>query len=173
MGSQSKDVQVASSDQTSLGVWSVSISGAENTGDRVTRPSWLQSTYLRGFTIHWSAALLAQGWPGGRPVLATNVEKLPPEPRRHHGGGHGLGVFQYNCESLRAPDRLQSVLEQTSLAYNAHCSMGWRVDQTWVPFLLTQPQWTTSKRWMHDCGQHQVPSHSYQMCTPLDAWTDC
>ena len=45
-------------------------------------------------------------WPGWRPGLETNVEKLPPEPRRIHRGGHGLGVFQYNCESLRAPDRL-------------------------------------------------------------------
>ena len=45
-------------------------------------------------------------WPGWRPVPETNVEKLPPEPRRHRRGGHCLGVFQYNCESLRAPDRL-------------------------------------------------------------------
>ena len=45
-------------------------------------------------------------WPGWRPVLETDIQKLPPEPRRHHKGRHGLCVFQYNCESLRAPDRL-------------------------------------------------------------------
>ena len=49
-------------------------------------------------------------WPGWRPVLETNVEKLPPKPRRHHRGGHGVGVFQYNCESLRAPDRLHELM---------------------------------------------------------------
>ena len=49
-------------------------------------------------------------WPGWRPVAETDIEKLPPEPRRHHRGGHGLGVFQYNCESLRAPDRLYELM---------------------------------------------------------------
>ena len=32
--------------------------GAENTRDRVMRPSWLQKIYLRGCTILWSATLL-------------------------------------------------------------------------------------------------------------------
>ena len=36
-------------------------------------------------------------WPGWRPVLGTNGEKLPPEARRQRRGGHGLGVFHYNC----------------------------------------------------------------------------
>ena len=49
-------------------------------------------------------------WPGWRPEPETNVEKLPPEPRRHRRGGHGLGVFQYSCESLRAPDRLYELM---------------------------------------------------------------
>ena len=40
----------------------------------------------------------------------VHVEKLPPEPRRHRRGGHGLVVFQYNCESLRAPDRLYELM---------------------------------------------------------------
>ena len=45
-------------------------------------------------------------WPGWRSVPETSTEKLPPEPRRH-----GLGcVFQYNCESLRAPDRLHDLM---------------------------------------------------------------
>ena len=46
-------------------------------------------------------------WPRRRKPM---LEKLPPEPRRHHRGGHGLGVFQYNCESLRAPDRLYELM---------------------------------------------------------------
>ena len=66
--------------------------------------SWLQKTYLRGYTIHWSATLLDTS--GAQPVPETNVEKLPPEPRRHRRGGHGLGVVQYSCESLRVPHRL-------------------------------------------------------------------
>ena len=49
-------------------------------------------------------------WPGWTPEPETNVEKLPPEPRRHRRGGHGLGVFQYTCESLRAPDRLHELM---------------------------------------------------------------
>ena len=32
--------------------------GAGNTVDRVTRPSWPQRVYMRGFTIHWNATLL-------------------------------------------------------------------------------------------------------------------
>ena len=34
------------------------------------------------------------------------------------------------------------------------------VDQKRVSFLLTQQKWSAPKRWMHDCGQHQFPSHS-------------
>ena len=48
--------------------------------------------------------------PGWRSLPETISEKLPPEPRRHHRGGHGLGVFQYNRESLRASDRLYELM---------------------------------------------------------------
>ena len=60
------------------------VTGSESTRGRVTRSGWLQRIYLRGFLGH-------KWWPSWRPVPA-NVEKLPPEPRRHHRGGHGLGV---------------------------------------------------------------------------------
>ena len=46
----------------------------------------------------------------GRVGDPSGIEKLPPEPRRHHRGGHRPGVFQYNCESLRAPDRLYELM---------------------------------------------------------------
>ena len=49
-------------------------------------------------------------WPGWRPLPETSVEKLPPEPRRQRRADHGLGVLQYNCESLLAPDRLYELM---------------------------------------------------------------
>ena len=79
-----------------------------------------EDIYLRGFTIHYSlertALLDTSGGQVGDPCRQAMSEKLPPEPRRHHRGGHGLGVFQYNCESLQAPDRL---CELTALAKGA------------------------------------------------------
>ena len=52
------------------------------------------------------------------------------------------------------------------------------MDQSRVPFLFTQPQWTAAKRRMHDGDQHQVCSHSDQMRTSLDGrilgfWLQC
>ena len=94
--SQSKDTQDNMASSGSGMRWrleSVDI-GAEDTTDRVMRPSWLQRIYLRGFTIHWSATLLdTSGGQVGDPCRKPDVEKLPPEPRRHRRGGHGLGVF--------------------------------------------------------------------------------
>ena len=43
-------------------------------------------------------------------MLATSIEKLPPEPRRQHITDHGLGVFQHYCESLRAPEGLYELM---------------------------------------------------------------
>ena len=73
---------MASSDQASLFRLECVVTGAENTRDQVTQPNWLQRFSL------------GQNWPGWKPVLETDDEKLPPAPRRHHRGGHGLGVFQ-------------------------------------------------------------------------------
>ena len=85
-----------------LGVWRVSISGPriQGSSDAV---QLAKSIYLRGFTTHGSATFFGhKWWPSWWPVLTTNVEKLPPEPRRHHTGRQGLAVLQYNCESLRS-----------------------------------------------------------------------
>ena len=85
--------------------------GTEDTRDRVMRPSWLQEDKLGRVQDSLERNSLGhKWWPGWRPVPGTNVEKLPPEPRRHRRGRHGLGVFQYHCESLRAPDRLYELM---------------------------------------------------------------
>ena len=55
--------------------------GAENTGDRVTRPSWLQRMYLRGFTTHWSATLLdTSGGQDGGPCRQPMVRNFLLNP---------------------------------------------------------------------------------------------
>ena len=95
----------ALSDQASLGVWKVSIPSdaaqlAPSPGDLLAR-------------LHESLQHISLGhtwWPERRPLLETIIDKLPPEPRRQHRREHDLGVFQYNCESLRAPDRLYELL---------------------------------------------------------------
>ena len=38
------------------------------------------------------------------------LRNFPREPRRQHSAEHGLGVFQYNCESLREPNRLYELM---------------------------------------------------------------
>ena len=56
---------------------------------------------------------LGHTWsPGWTLLRETSTEKLLHEPRRQHRRDHGLGVFQYNCESLRAPDRLYELMTQ-------------------------------------------------------------
>ena len=49
-------------------------------------------------------------WPGWRPSPETSIEKLPREQRRQHRREHGLGVFQYTCESLQARVRLYELM---------------------------------------------------------------
>ena len=63
-------------------------------------------------------------WPGWRPLLETSAEKLPSQLRRQHRAEHGLGVFQHNCESLRAPDRLHELmaLADTTDTVSSHSS---------------------------------------------------
>ena len=107
--SQSKDAQesMASSDQASLGVWSVSLLEREYKGPSDAAQLAPGDILAKVHDSMEHNCLGHKWWPGWRPVPETNVEKLPPEPRRHRRkGGHGLGVFHYNCESLRAPDRL-------------------------------------------------------------------
>ena len=103
--SQSKDAH-----QASHGFWKVSISGREYKGPSDAAQLAPGDILARVHDSPERNSLGHKWWPGWRPVPETNVEKLPPEPRRHHRGGHGLGVFQYSCESLRAPDRLYELM---------------------------------------------------------------
>ena len=163
---------MALNDKASLGVCSVSLPGWRiNIRDRVTRPSWHQRMYLQWFTIHWNTTLL--GTSGARlETRARNeidVEKLPPEAKRHHRGRHGLGVFQYNCESLQAPDRLCELMALAKrTGADVACLQSTLFDGIgeWTKrghhFFSVNRSGPRQKRWMHDCGQHQVPSHSDQ-----------
>ena len=79
----------------------------ENTTDRVMRPSWLRRTHLRGFTIHWSATLLdTSGGQVGDPCRKPMLRNFLLKPDVIAEEDMVLVCFQYNCESLRAPDRL-------------------------------------------------------------------
>ena len=118
---------------------------AENTKDRVMRLSWLLAR------VHDSPEHNSLGhtwWPGWRPLPETNTEKLPPEPRRQHRTDHGLGVFQYSCESLRAPDRLHELMalakarEQPLHVYKVRCLMASVSGPITGTIFFTQPQWT-------------------------------
>ena len=90
-------------------------------------------------------------WSGWRPLPETSTEKLPSEPRRQHRAEHGLGVFQYNCESLRAPDRLHELVALPKRKGAAiACLQGTLFDgvSEWVNHgyrFFTQPQLTASK----------------------------
>ena len=65
------------------------------------RLSWLQKTFLRGFTTRWNTTPSdTRCGQDGDLCQKPSIEKLPPELRRQHTREHGLGVFQENWESL-------------------------------------------------------------------------
>ena len=89
------------------------------------RLSWLQKTFLRGFTIRWNTSLSdTRGGQDGdlyrKPVL-TNLPLNPDDNTEQ--------VFQYNCESLRALDRLYELMalaerrKQPLHVYKVRCLM--------------------------------------------------
>ena len=99
-----------STDQASLGVWNVSIPGP-----RIQRTEWCGSAGFRRSTCD------------GSRFDGTSIEKLRPEPRRQHRTDNCLAVFQDNCESLLAPDRLCELMalarEQPLDVHKVRCSM--------------------------------------------------
>ena len=112
-------------------------------------------------------------WPGWRPLPETSIEKLPPEPRRQHRREHGLGVFQNNCESLRALDRLYELMALTKRKRSNRCmstmgSVSGPITGT-ISFHLAA---VDRNKKTDASDQHQVCLHSDQVCASLDAWSD-
>ena len=130
--------------------------GAQNTRDRVTRPSWHQRMYLQVFTIHWNAILSDThgGQDGGvcrKPVLRNfllNPDVITEEDMV-------LVCSSKNCESLRAPDRLYELMALAKLT---------GAEVACLQCTLQYHSWHWHQMCQYKHQQHQCPSPMTTQC---------